>query len=173
MATKVSKSLIQTEASDAGKVLLSNGSTLNWVASSDVGVPAGTLITYAGTTVPTGYISCPTAATAVSRNTYAALYAAIGDTWGSGDGVNTFNIPWFTTGFAMVQTVNTASVGTSTTGSVISHSHIQSGQGTGSLNQTPAGGGSAGQSATQTPTQATGGTNNLAAGRSVLFCVKF
>jgi hypothetical protein len=30
MATKVSKSLIQTEAGDAGKVLTSDGSTLSW-----------------------------------------------------------------------------------------------------------------------------------------------
>ena len=167
MPTKVSTSLIETTANDNGKVLTSNGSTLNWANS----IPAGTLITYAGAAAPTGYLACPTSATTVSRATYADLFAAIGTTWGAGDGSTTFNIPWFTTGFAMLQA--NSNVGTSTTGEVISHSHVQTGQGTGSLNQTPAGAGSAGASATQTATQSTGGTNNLAAGRRVLFCVKF
>lgn len=45
-------------------------------------------------TAPSGYLLCNGAA--VSRATYAALYALIGTTYGSGDGSTTFNLPNFT-----------------------------------------------------------------------------
>ena len=54
-------------------------------------VPSGQVSWFAGTTAPTGYLSCDGAA--VSRTTYAALYTAIGDTYGAGDGSTTFNLP--------------------------------------------------------------------------------
>lgn len=40
---------------------------------------------------PTGYLLCD--GTAVSRTTYAGLYAVIGTTYGTGDGTTTFNLP--------------------------------------------------------------------------------
>jgi microcystin-dependent protein len=46
---------------------------------------------FAGASVPTGYLACD--GQAVSRTTYAALFAAIGTTWGAGDGSTTFNVP--------------------------------------------------------------------------------
>ena len=54
-------------------------------------LPAGTVLTFAGTTVPTGFLKCNGAA--VSRTTYARLFAAIGTTYGAGDGSTTFNLP--------------------------------------------------------------------------------
>lgn len=42
---------------------------------------------------PAGYLLCD--GSAVSRTVYAALYAVLGTTFGSGDGVNTFNLPNF------------------------------------------------------------------------------
>lgn len=42
---------------------------------------------------PRGWLWC--AGQAVSRSTYPALYLAIGDTWGAGDGATTFNVPDF------------------------------------------------------------------------------
>jgi microcystin-dependent protein len=42
---------------------------------------------------PTGYLLCNGAA--VSRTTYAALFAVYGTTFGSGDGATTFNVPDF------------------------------------------------------------------------------
>jgi microcystin-dependent protein len=54
-------------------------------------VPIGTVLDYAGSTVPTGYLECD--GSAVSRTTYPLLYAAIGTTWGAGDGSTTFNLP--------------------------------------------------------------------------------
>ena len=51
----------------------------------------GELKWYAGRTVPNGYLLCD--GRAVSRTTYAALFAAIGTIYGSGDGGTTFNLP--------------------------------------------------------------------------------
>jgi microcystin-dependent protein len=54
-------------------------------------VPAGTVVYVAQNTAPTGYLKANGAA--VSRTTYAALFAAIGTTFGAGDGSTTFNLP--------------------------------------------------------------------------------
>ena len=53
--------------------------------------PAGVIIPFAGTSVPTGYLLCNGAA--VSRTDYANLFAAIGTLYGAGDGSTTFNLP--------------------------------------------------------------------------------
>jgi microcystin-dependent protein len=55
------------------------------------GAPAGIIMAFAGATAPTGFLSCNGAT--VSRTTYADLFAAIGTTWGAGDGSTTFRIP--------------------------------------------------------------------------------
>lgn len=47
----------------------------------------------ASSTVPEGWFLCD--GSAISRTAYAGLFAAIGTTWGPGDGVTTFNIPDF------------------------------------------------------------------------------
>lgn len=54
-------------------------------------LPAGSIIDYAGSSTPTGYLDCD--GSAVSRSTYAALFSAISTTWGAGDGSTTFNLP--------------------------------------------------------------------------------
>jgi len=53
--------------------------------------PAGTIIYSARSTAPTGYLKANGAA--VSRTTYATLFAAIGTTYGAGNGSTTFNLP--------------------------------------------------------------------------------
>lgn len=60
------------------------------MASSAV-TPAGIISPYAGTTAPTGWLVCD--GQLASRTIYSGLYAAIGDTYGAGDGSTTFNIP--------------------------------------------------------------------------------
>ena len=55
------------------------------------GVPAGSVFTFATSTVPSGYLECNGAA--VSRSTYASLFSSISTTWGTGDGSSTFNLP--------------------------------------------------------------------------------
>ena len=53
--------------------------------------PAGIIMPFAGTVAPENYLFCD--GSAVSRTTYATLYAVIGDTFGAGDGSTTFNLP--------------------------------------------------------------------------------
>ena len=59
--------------------------------SSEFGLPVGAVIHVAMTSAPSGYLKANGAA--VSRTTYADLFAAIGTTFGSGDGSTTFNLP--------------------------------------------------------------------------------
>ena len=55
-------------------------------------LPAGSIVATGGT-VPTGWLECN--GQGVSRTTYAALFAAIGTTYGAGNGSSTFNVPNF------------------------------------------------------------------------------
>ena len=57
----------------------------------DLASPAGIIAPFAGTSAPSGWLACQ--GQAVSRTTYATLFAAISTTWGSGDGSTTFNLP--------------------------------------------------------------------------------
>lgn len=56
-----------------------------------ISIPVGTVIHVAQNTPPSGYLKANGAA--VSRTTYATLYAAIGTTFGAGNGSTTFNLP--------------------------------------------------------------------------------
>jgi phage-related tail fiber protein len=71
------------EISAAGAVTIPN------LASS--GIPSGAVFWFAANAAPIGYLEASGAA--VSRTTYAALFAVVGTTFGSGDGSTTFNLP--------------------------------------------------------------------------------
>lgn len=67
-------------------------SPTKWTAYSDLfGTPTGTVQAYAGTSSPKGWLLCD--GSAVSRTTYAKLFALIGTTYGAGDGSTTFLVP--------------------------------------------------------------------------------
>jgi len=53
--------------------------------------PTGAIIAMGTDTLPSGWLECNGAA--VSRTTYADLFAAIGERWGEGDNSTTFNLP--------------------------------------------------------------------------------
>lgn len=72
-------------------------------------IPPGTIIHYAGRTVPSGWLICNGAN--VSRTDYAALFAAIGTIYGAGNGVTTFGLPNLGGRF-LEGTTYTSSVGT-------------------------------------------------------------
>lgn len=57
----------------------------------DLLLPPGVVTSYVGTSAPAGWLLCNGAT--VSRTTYAALFAIIGTTHGSGDGSTTFHLP--------------------------------------------------------------------------------
>ena len=60
-------------------------------AESQIAAPTGSVYTFAGATVPTGWLKCNGAL--LSRTTYAALFAVIGTAYGAGDGSTTFALP--------------------------------------------------------------------------------
>jgi len=54
-------------------------------------VPPGAFFPYGNPVAPTGFLLCD--GSAVSRTTYAALFAVIGTSFGAGNGSTTFNLP--------------------------------------------------------------------------------
>lgn len=54
-------------------------------------MPTASIMPYAGSSAPTGYLLCDGAA--ISRSTYSTLFGLLATTYGSGDGSSTFNIP--------------------------------------------------------------------------------
>jgi len=55
------------------------------------GLNTGLVIPWGSASIPSGFLECN--GQAVSRSTYAALFAIIGTTYGVGDGSTTFNVP--------------------------------------------------------------------------------
>ena len=60
-------------------------------ALASILVPKGCVQAFAGSTTPQGWLLCD--GSAVSRTDYAALFAVIGTTYGTGNGSTTFNLP--------------------------------------------------------------------------------
>lgn len=60
-------------------------------AAPPAAIPAGALMSFAGSATPDGWLLCD--GREVSRTAHAALFIAIGTRWGAGDGTTTFNLP--------------------------------------------------------------------------------
>lgn len=126
----------------------------------------GIIFDWAGISAPVGSIALPLVPTNVSRTTYANLFSKIGTTWGNGDGVNTFGLPYCPENYTTVQA--SSNVGTTTVGEVIEHIHTVP---VVSSNVRAGGAGATIQSGGTTDTSSTGGAANLAAGVRVLKCI--
>ena len=55
------------------------------------GTATGTILSWSDSSIPSGFLEC--AGAAVSRTTYADLFAVISTTYGAGDSSTTFNVP--------------------------------------------------------------------------------
>ena len=55
------------------------------------GVNTGIVVPWGSASIPSGFLECN--GQAVSRSTYAALFAVVGTTYGAGDTTTTFNVP--------------------------------------------------------------------------------
>jgi hypothetical protein len=79
----------------ADPTVSSDAATKNYVDEEIVAIPTGistgSVVAIAANSVPFGWLACEGAA--VSRTTYASLFALIGTTYGVGDGSTTFNVP--------------------------------------------------------------------------------
>jgi microcystin-dependent protein len=86
------------------------------------GVPTGGLVMWPTGSAPSGFLLCTGAA--VSRTTFAALFAIVGTTFGVGDGSTTFNLPNYTNRMPYGTTVG--ATGGSADAVVVSHNHSAS-----------------------------------------------
>ena len=82
-------------------------------------VPTATINMWPTASAPSGYLACD--GTAVSRSTYATLFAVVSTTFGVGDGTTTFNLPNYTNRMPYGATVGTT--GGSADAVVVSHTH--------------------------------------------------
>lgn len=105
--------------------------------SASTGVPAGAIMFFGVKSIPDGWLICNGAN--VSRTDYAALFAAIGTTYGAGDGSTTFGLPNLDGRF-LEGTTSTSEVGNyksaglpNITGSFTSHGNTGSMQTTGAF----------------------------------------
>jgi microcystin-dependent protein len=76
-----------TVDTDTDALILHDGSSSGGIEI----LPSGTIVAFGNTTPPAGWLTCNDQA--VSRTTYARLFAVIGTTYGTGDGSSTFNVP--------------------------------------------------------------------------------
>lgn len=90
----------------------------NWV---NVGPRTGTIAPYAGASAPTGTLLCD--GSAVSRTTYADLFALVGTTYGVGDGATTFNLPDLRQRFPLGKAASGTGSVLADTGGSIDHTH--------------------------------------------------
>jgi len=105
VVANVGKAQTWAEGSDADvSVLGGEHSSKNWAAEakawamSMANLPVASIVPWGGSsnTPPVGFLFCD--GSAVSRTMYPDLFAAIGTTYGSGDGSTTFNLPDLTNG---------------------------------------------------------------------------
>lgn len=99
-------------------------------AGLSITTPVGSVLAFAGTSVPNGWLECNGAA--VSRATYSLLFAAIGTLYGIGDGITTFNLPdlrgEFIRGYDNGRNVDTGRVlGSAQTDEIKAHTHSVTG----------------------------------------------
>jgi microcystin-dependent protein len=132
---------------------------------------------FAMNSAPSGFLKANGAA--ISRSTYANLFAAIGTTFGAGNGTTTFNLPdlrgEFVRGWADDRAVDTGRVfGSAQADELKSHIHTTGQTGTGlngSINVTGATVGVVGSGALAT--EATGGTETRPRNIALLACIAF
>lgn len=97
--TMTSGNVIGNVTMTTGNLVLSTGNmtltagnfTMTDTSKTHSLIPAGCVQWYAGSSAPSGWLECD--GSAISRTTYAALFAAIGTAFGVGDGSTTFNLP--------------------------------------------------------------------------------
>jgi microcystin-dependent protein len=82
--------LVNLATNVTGTLPVANGGT-GLTSLSTLQTPIGSFIWHTASTVPTNYLEANGAA--ISRTTYASLFATISTTYGVGDGSTTFNVP--------------------------------------------------------------------------------
>jgi len=141
--------------------------------ASNMLIPAGAIMPFAMNGAPTGWLAAD--GTAVSRSTYATLFAAIATTYGVGDGSTTFNVPDLRGYF--VRGTGTNSDGTASgtfaakqADELKSHTHTYTFKST--TGGSSAGGDPNSITNTSVNTGATGGTETRPRNIAMFYCIK-
>lgn len=99
-----------TVDTDTDALILHDGSASGGIEI----VPSGTIVAYGNATAPTGWLACNDQA--ISRTTYARLFAVLGTSFGVGDGSANFNVPDLRDRTILGKGTNMATLGAATTG---------------------------------------------------------
>lgn len=164
------------EVSSAVANLVATKANITYVDSQvTTAVPAGTIITVAKNTAPSGYLKANGAL--LSRTTYSDLFAQIGTTFGAGDGSTTFALPdlrgYFPRGWDDGRGIDTGRVfGSNQADEFKSHYHTE----TASSFSGAGSGGPAFSAVNSSPTVNTssvGGTETRPKNIALLYCIKY
>lgn len=124
---------IKSNSSNADKLEKWNGSSYSALSfhgtidshiadtSIHFALPSGLIFPYGGGTAPSGFLLCD--GTAISRTTYAALFSAIGTTFGPGNGSTTFNLPDMRGRFPLGKSVSGTGSTLGGNGGALDHTH--------------------------------------------------
>jgi microcystin-dependent protein len=140
-------------------------------------VPAGAVLPFAQNSAPDGWLKCNGAA--VSRTTYATLFAAIGETYGAGDGSTTFLLPdlrgEFVRGWDDARGVDAGrAIGSTQADDFKAHNHdIPVGYGGSYTNDRLRRHEATSNTGTFTAMANTGGTDTRPRNVALLYCIKF
>jgi len=147
------------------------------VAQVTSAAPCGSVAFFPFAAAPVGWLKANGAA--ISRTTYAALFAAYGTTFGAGDGSTTFNLPdlrgEFLRGLDDGRGIDAGRIlGSAQSGDIQSHTHfnILAPQPTGTGDSVPQSSGAAQTQRTSTMA-ATGGAETRPRNIALLACVKY
>ena len=113
---------ITTDTSDYASIRMHDGSTAGGIKV----LPSGMICMHGAAAAPSGWLLCE--GSSVSRTTYSELFAAIGTTYGVGDGSTTFTLPDFQD--RAPYGASTFSLGSKTAGEIDGSAQNSSGTGT-------------------------------------------
>lgn len=176
-------SALQTFLAGSSPLAIANGGTgATTLAAAQTalgissGTPTGAVMPFAMSAAPSGWLECN--GSAVSRSTYATLFAAISTTYGAGDGSTTFNLPdlrgEFIRGWDHARGVDSGrGIGTNQTEMIGPHNHTASVPYSTS-NQAWSGGGSNffGNGPSTLTTNNNSGTENRPRNVALMYCIK-
>jgi microcystin-dependent protein len=165
-----------------GVLPVANGGT-GLTSLTTIQTPIGSFLWHTMPTPPLNYLEANGAA--LSRTTYAALFAVIGTTYGSGDGSTTFNVPdvrgYFVRGYDNGRGVDSGrAFGSNQANSIQSHTHgmwqaMSRDSAQGDPNASSAGtfNGGAGQFFSHPNTDSTGSTETRPVNIAFLPCIRY
>ena len=138
-------------------------------------IPAGAVQAFAMNSAPSGWLAAD--GSNVNRTTYAALFSAIGTTYGSGDGSTTFDLPDLRGYFVRGSGTNGDGTAAGTFGvkqadDLKSHSHNYTRYNVTSP-RTSGGTGNFWSDTAEVATSTTGGTETRPKNIAMLYCIKF